>query len=153
MTRDGIADQPLCDAFAYELILPRAVASHAASKVRTIDDLSEFCNHWRVSMSVAVIGMNRHRREPGIPKIGVLQTRRTAGNYWMAGSSCGLPQTWRGRVVFAPDSGHLLEKMRVNERRTEMISLSNGEGERRVVAQIAKYRERAMVMVRSNDLR
>jgi hypothetical protein len=56
-------------------------------------------------------------------------------------------------VIFTPDSGHLLEKMRVNERRTEMVSLNNGDGERRVVAQIAKYRERATVMVRSNDLR
>lgn len=150
---DEIDLEPLCDAFAYELILPRVVASHAASKVRTIDDLSDFCDHWRVSMSVAVLGMNRHRGEPGTPKIGVLQTRRTAGNYWMAGSSCGLPQTWRGRVIFGPESGHLMEKMRINERRTEMVSLSNGDGERRVVAQIAKYRERATVMVRSGDLR
>ena len=145
--------ETLCDRLAYELVLPDAVASEAASRVRTIDDIGQFCNDWRVSMTVAVLALNRHRGSQSAPRLGLLQARRAAGDYWMAGSSCGMPTTWRGRVVLAPESGRVIDAMRPDDRRVVRLRLSNGERQRDVVAQIAKYRERATVMVRADDLR
>ena len=153
--RKLLADTPLeavCDSFAYELVLPDAVASQAASRVQTIDDIGQFCDDWRISMTVAVLALNRHRGSRSAPRLGILQTRRTAGDYWMAGSTCGLPTQWRGRVVLTPESGRVIDAMRRDDRRVAHVQLSNGEGQREVVAQIAKYRERATVMVRADDL-
>lgn len=145
--------ETLCDRLAYELVLPDAVASEAASRVQTIDEIGQFCNDWRVSMTVAILALNRHRGSKSAPKLGVLQARRTAGDYWMAASSCGMPTTWRGRVELAPESGRVVDAMRPDDRRVVQVRLSNGERQRDVIAQIAKHRERATVMVRADDLR
>lgn len=71
----------------------------------------------------------------------------------MAGLSCGLQQPWRGRVIYAARIGHLRGKMRTDERRGEMVSLTSGDREWRVLAQVGKYLERAAGRVRSTVLK
>jgi Zn-dependent peptidase ImmA (M78 family) len=142
----------LCDDFAYELVFPDRVASQLASAVRDIEGLSDCRTSMHVTLGVAVLKLNQFRTCNGLPIIGLIQTQRSAGRYWMASSSYGLPKVWRGRVVLTSPSSQMLDSFDPGSKNFAEIGLSNGETVVTVMAEIQKFREKATVMIDASAL-
>lgn len=148
----SVSLEAICDDFAYELVLPDWVAARAAPTITSIDGLSHFRAVLRVSMAVAVLKLNRFKAQHGFPRLGVLHARRAAGDYWMAASATGLPPRWRGRVALTGTSSRSLDQMSVGERRADRVELTNGETTASVAAEIVMHRERATILLNSDDI-
>ena len=98
------------------------------------------------------LAMARVAHREGYPEIGVLQARRSAGDYWMAASSCGFPASWRGRVVMTRESSRALDRMAQGENRRTNIGINNGVETMHVRAEVQKYREHVTVMIETGDV-
>jgi Zn-dependent peptidase ImmA (M78 family) len=144
--------EDLCDDFAYELVFPDRLAARLAPAIDSIEVLSDCRSRMHVTMSVAVLKLNRFRAAEGYPEIGVLQARRSAGDYWMAASSCGFPASWRGRVVMTRESSRALDRMAQGENRRTNIGINNGVETMHVRAEVQKYREHVTVMIETGDV-
>lgn len=144
--------EAVCDDFAYELVFPDALAREWAAKVETIDSLARLRGLLKLSLPVALIKLNEFRSEQELPQLGVVRIRRSAGSYWMAASTAGLPPSWRGRVTLSRSSSRYVDTLSPGQRIVAHVELMNESRSVSVAAEVERYRDFATLMIEASQL-
>jgi hypothetical protein len=140
--------EALCDALAFEWLIPGEHAAKLAAEPPDLDGLAVLAHAYRVSFAVFVNQVNRHNAN-----LVLIRFSRTTTGDWVVSDCTGAPAPWRLGMTLAQKSARDLDGLPITRGDCARMTISTEDASGTLSADVARYAHTAVALARRSDHR